>query len=303
LFQIVSQPFSSVKRFFERDGLLQSLLCSNPQTDAKQMKNWKALIKIDRRNKAPLYHKIAENLRQVIKEDLEPGEMLPSEWDLSDLYGVSRLTVRRAIDDLERDGLLIRRHGVGTFVANSTEAQIYPSELSFTKNMKQIGRIPSSQVISIQTLPAAAELAGLLGLKAGASVFELVRLRLADGDPLMLETTYLSQERFPDLAEANLDADSLYSFLGTHHQVDIVALDQVMEPTLLTEREAELLKVEPGSPAILSEMVGFTANGSPIECTWSVTCGGRGRFYFHFREGDIGKRHFTRSLISEIERV
>ena len=267
------------------------------------MKDWKALIKIDRRSKAPLYHQIAENLRQVIKGELEPGDMLPSEWDLSGLYGVNRLTVRRAIDDLERDGLLVRRHGVGTFVANSTEAQIYPSELSFTKNMQQIGRVPSSQVISIQTLPATGEVTRLLGLEVDSSVFKLVRIRLVDGDPLMLETTYLSQERFPDLVEADLNAGSLYNFLSTHYQVDIVALDQVMEPTLLTAREAELLKVEPGSPAILSEMVGFTADGSPIEYTWSVTCGGRGRFYFHFREGDIGKRHFTKSLISEIDRI
>jgi GntR family transcriptional regulator len=266
------------------------------------MKNWKALIKIDRRNKAPLYHQIAENLRKVIKEELEPGDMLPSEWDLSNLYGVNRLTVRRAIDDLERDGLLIRRHGVGTFVANSTEAQIYPSELSFTKNMQQIGRVPSSRVVGLQILPATAEIARLLTLRVETPVFKLVRIRLVDGDPLILETTYLSQERFPALSEADLNMGSLYSFLSAHYQVDIVALDQVMEPTLLTEREAELLEMEPGSPAILSEMVGFTADGSPVEYTWSVTCGGRGRFYFHFRGGDVGKRHFTDTLISEIDR-
>ncbi|MEW5960263.1 MAG: GntR family transcriptional regulator [Chloroflexota bacterium] len=271
--------------------------------DVKQMRNWNTFIKIDKRNKTPLYHQIIENFRTLIKErQLEPGEMTPSEWELSDLYGVSRLTVRRAIDDLERDGLLVRRHGVGTFVANPTEAQIYPSELSFTKNMEQIGRTPGSRVVSLQIIPASAAVAQQLEIETDAPVFELVRVRLVDGAPLMLETTYLSQARFPQLPEANLSEGSLYTFLRMHYQVDIVAMDQVMEPTLLTDREAAWLEVEPGSPAILSEIIGFTANGEAVEYTWSVTCGGRGRFYFYFREGDIGKRHFTERRAAAINR-
>lgn len=267
------------------------------------MLNRETLIKIDRRNKTPLYHQIIENLRTLIQEgQLKPGEMAPSEWELSDLYGVSRLTVRRAIDDLERDGLLVRQHGVGTFVANSSEAQIYPSELSFTKNMEQIGRVPGSRVISLQTLPAPVEAAHHLSLEPDTAVYELVRVRLVDNQPLMLETTYLPQARFPELAQADLSQESLYSFLKTRYHVSIVGLDQTMEPTILTDREAALLEVEAGSPAILSEIVGFTANGEPVEYTWSVTCGGRGRFYFHFREGDVGKRHFSRSLTSQIKR-
>jgi GntR family transcriptional regulator len=265
--------------------------------------NLKPILRINRQSKIPLYHQIVENLRELIQSgQLTAGEMTPSEWDMSEAYGVSRLTVRRAMDDLVRDGLLIRKHGVGTFVGHTSVAQIYPSELSFTRNMAQIGRKPGSRIVGLKILPAAPEIAQRLGVKSGENVFELVRVRLADDQPLILETTYLSAARFPGLGEADPMDGSLYSFLSAHYQVDITALDHVLEPTLLTNREAALLEVNPGEPAILSEMVGLTAEGAPVEYTWSLTCRGRGRFHFHFRDGDIGKRHFGESAISKIER-
>lgn len=267
------------------------------------MHHWQSLIKLDHQSRVPFYHQIVQNFRGLIESNqLGAGELIPPEWDLAQLYGVSRMTVRRALDELVRAGLITRRHGVGTFVARLSEAQILPSELSFTKNMQQIGRKPSSRVVSLKVVPAAKEVAETLYLKADAPVFQVVRVRKADGEPLMLETTYVSQERFPGLASADLSQGSLYNFLAVHYQVNIVALDQAMEPTLLTDREAGLLEVGKGSPAILSEMVSFDANGTPVEYTWSVTCGGRGRFYFHFREGDIGKRRFTQSMLSHISR-
>jgi GntR family transcriptional regulator len=267
------------------------------------MTEWKDLIKIDRQTKVPLYHQITQNCRELIESgQLRPGEGLPSEWELSALYGVSRLTIRRALDELVRGGLLNRRHGVGTFVTNSTEARIFPSELSFTKNMQRIGRRPGSRVVSLQVIAATPGVAQYLDLQAGAPVFELVRVRLVDGEPLMLETSYLSYERFPDLARADLNDGSLYDFLSKHYLVNVVGLDQVFEPTLLTNREADLLNVKRRAPAILSEIVGFTSDGVPVEYTWSVTCAGRGRFYFHFREGAVGTRHFTQRLVSNIDR-
>ena len=129
-----------------------------------------------------------------------------------------------------------------------------------------------------------------------------MRLRLADGEPLMLETTYLSAHRFPDLEEADFASGSLYNYLSTNYHVDITALDHVLEPTLLTDYEASLLEVNPGEPAILSEMIGLTPDGTPVEYTWSLTCRGRVRFHFHFREGDIGKRLFSENMITNIKR-
>ena len=265
--------------------------------------NSKTIFYINRQSKTPLYHQIVENLHALIQSrQLVAGEVIPSEADLGEIYGVSRLTVRKAIDTLVRDGLLIRKQGVGTFVAHTSAAQIYPSELSFTRNMEQIGRTPNSKIISFKTLPASPEIAHHIGIKTNDPVYELVRLRLADGEPLMLETTYLSANQFPGLEKADLQTGSLYNYLSTNYHVDITALDHVLEPTLLTEYEASLLQVKPGEPAILSEMLGLTPDGTPVEYTWSLTCRGRVRFHFHFREGDIGKRLFSENMITKINR-
>ena len=254
------------------------------------MNNWEELIKIDRQTKVPLYHQISQNLRELILGgQLQPDQTVPSEWELSRLYGVSRLTVRRALDELAREGWLIRRHGVGTFVANPTMAQIVPSKLSFSQKMRQIGRTPSSRLVSIQVIPAVDEVATRLGLEVGVAVTELIRVRLADGEPIMLETAYLSQARFPDLTEADLGDGSLYEFLSERYQVTVVAVDQTLEPILLTAREAQFLDAEPGSPVLLSEVVAFTKDSTPIEYSWSVTRGDKCKFYFRFREADAGE--------------
>lgn len=118
---------------------------------------------------------------------------------MSEYYGASRLTVRRALDDLSREGWVRRRHGVGTFVGNPKSAQIAPSKLSFTQQMLAIGRIPSSQLLKVTIVPASAEVAASLNLKAETPVIGITRLRLSDGEPILLETACLQAERFPGL--------------------------------------------------------------------------------------------------------
>lgn len=254
------------------------------------MRDWQDIIKIDKQAKIPLYHQINQNLKDLIEGGhLQPGDGVPSEWELSDLYGVSRLTVRRALEELAREGWLTRRHGVGTFVADSKVAQIVPSKLGFTQKMQEIGRVPSSRLISLKVIPSPAEIAVHLGLEAGAPIIELIRVRLADDEPIMLETSYLSHARFPDLTEAGLGNHSLYEFIRRHYHTTLVAVDQTLEPTLLSVLEAELLEAEPGSPALLSEVLAFTTEDTPIEYSRAVTRGDKCKFLFRFREGDTGK--------------
>ena len=115
----------------------------------------KELFKINRQEKTPLYDLIEQNLREnILRGQLKLGEAVPSEWELADLYGVSRLTVRTALDNLTRQGWLIRRHGVGTFVSHPNVTEISPSKLSFTEQMRAIGRMPSSRLVSLQVVEA-----------------------------------------------------------------------------------------------------------------------------------------------------
>jgi GntR family transcriptional regulator len=248
----------------------------------------KELFKIDRQSKLPLYDQIERNLRGLIADGLlEESAAVPSEWELADLYGVSRLTVRRALDDLVRQNWLARRHGVGTFVSHPRVAAIAPAKLSFTDQMLSIGRQPSSRLIANRLVPATARVAGFLQLQEGDPLIEITRLRYADGIPILLETVYLSHRRFPALeGETRLENESLYACLKTNYAVTITGMDQTLKPVLLSELEARYLQAPPSSPAILSEIVAFSSTGEAVEYSRSVASGEKSEFYFRFRRGE-----------------
>jgi GntR family transcriptional regulator len=249
------------------------------------MENWKTLLKIDSRSKVPLYHQIVQNITDLIEEDkLAQGSMLPSEWELTNLYSVSRLTVRQALKDLEQNGLVTRRHGIGTFVSTPPTTQLTPSKMSFSQKMRQIGKKPSHRILSLERIVASKEVANMLQLPEKAPVIELVRVRFANEEPIMIETAYLPAERFPDLTEENLRDGSLYQFLSEHYSISISAVDQTLQPVLVKPRQATLLDVESGSPAILTKVIAYSRNNVPVEYSWSITGGEKCKFYFHFRE-------------------
>lgn len=243
------------------------------------------LFKIDSGSRLPLYDQIERNLRDlIINGRLQPGQMVPSEWDLSELYGVSRLTVRKALDELVRQNWLERRHGVGTFVRQPAIASIAESKLSFTEQMRAIGRRPGSRLIRHGLVPATPKIARALRLQEGEPLFEITRVRQADDIPILLETSCLSQERFPTLAARQwFENDSLYRILSEEYKVTVTGLDHTLKPVLLTETEASYLRAKAGTPALLSEIVAFTREGTPVEYAWSFSNGDQSEFYFHFQ--------------------
>jgi GntR family transcriptional regulator len=241
--------------------------------------------KIDRNLQIPLYHQIYQNILEMIEDGhLSPGEMLQPESDLTKLYGVSRLTLRQAFDQLERKGYITRRHGVGTFIANPATTQLVQGRISFTQKMQQIGKAPSSKLLSLQTVPAPEDVARNLHLELHTPVIELSRIRYADSEPIMQETAYLPAEQFPDLNQANLSESSLYAFLEMKYRITIKAVEQTLQPILLTQRQASLLDVTPDTPAMLTRLVAYTQNNTPIEYSISITRGDKCHFYFRFRE-------------------
>lgn len=250
-------------------------------------KDTRDLFRIDPKSKLPLYVKIEVNLRDlIIDEQFAVGEVLPSEPELANLYGVSRLTVRHALEELVRQSWLSRRQGVGTFVTHPSIAAIVPAKLSFTEQMLAIGRIPSSQLISNRTVPVNARIATFLQLHEGDPVIEITRLRCADDVPILLETAYLSEARFPELEgeQSHLETGSLYAYLKTRFDVSITGMDQTLKPVALNAEQAFLLEMQPGIPAIASEAVSFSGDGKPVEYSWSVASGEKSEFYFRFRK-------------------
>jgi len=245
----------------------------------------KDIFKVDLNSKLPLYHQIERNLRDlIINGHLKPGQTMPAEWDLVELYGVSRLTIRRALDELVRQNWLERKHGVGTFVRQPTMASIAASKLSFTEQMRAIGRAPSSKPIGQRVIAATAKIARALRILEGDPIIEITRVRLADNVPILLETACLSTTRFPSLADHDWSKNqSLYKILNEEYGINISAMDHIIKPVMLTETEARYLKAKAGIPALLSEIIAYTRDGTPVEYSWSFSNGDKSEFYFHFQ--------------------
>jgi len=243
------------------------------------------LFKIDHKSKLPLYDQIERNLRDLmVNGHLKPGEAMPGEWDLADFYGVSRLTVRRALDELVRQNWLEKKHGVGTFVRQPSMASIAAGKLSFTEQMRSIGREPSSRFISQRVTAATEKIARALHIQEGDPIIEITRVRLADNVPILLETACLSTAQFPSLESHDWSQDeSLYKVLSDEYEINISAMDHTIKPVTLTETEARYLKAQAGAVALLSQIIAYTPGGAPVEYAWSVSNGDKSEFYFHFQ--------------------
>ena len=182
--------------------------------------------------KQPLYDQLVDLLREKIDNELEPGDLLPSERELSERYGLSRTTVRLALKELETMGLITRRHGKGTFVSDSArEATNLMGAYSFTEQMRSLGRVPKTVILDFKVLEATKTVAEHLRLHLGETVFRMRRLRLADEVPMMVEQTYLPASEFAGLTKAIVASKPLYDIMeqaleqarrGRMHIMDII---------------------------------------------------------------------------------
>jgi GntR family transcriptional regulator len=227
----------------------------------------------------PLYHQLKEILReQIANKTFKPHEQIPSEPELQKKYGLSRATIRKAIDGLVREGLVYRRHGKGTFVAEPEGRQTITLD-SFSANMRALGFVPSTQVLEARLLrEEEPELAQKLGLEPGEQLVRLQRLRFLDGEPILLATSYLPASLFPGLDEEDLTG-SLYLVLAEKYGVTPAWGEDFIEPVILSEEEAKLLGANPGSPALLVERHAYTADSDIVEVCFSLIRGDKAKFY------------------------
>jgi GntR family transcriptional regulator len=227
----------------------------------------------------PLYIQIAERLiAQIESGGLSPGEQLPPERDLSEKIGVNRMTLRRALHVLESQGLILRKHGVGTFVAEPKIDRQMEVVFRFSSGMQYRGLTPGAEIISIEQILAESALAKDLSLSVSSPVYSILRLRSINQEPVMLESYKIPVQRFPGLDRYDLEKRSIYEIMEFEYGVPITRARQSFEPIIATEFEANLLKINIGEALMLEKRLSYDDNNLPVEYGKDRYRGDRFRF-------------------------
>jgi GntR family transcriptional regulator len=224
----------------------------------------------------PLYHQLkASIMRDIDAGRWRPGDQLPTEDALMARFRVSKITVRQALRDLAQLGYIRREQGRGTFVQGPFLEE-GPRELkSFTAEMRSHRLRASSRVIEQGLVPAPAEIAGRLGIAAGAPVFRLRRLRLADAEPMGVQTAYVPTALAPGIDDVSFDDASLYEVLATRYALYPASARETHQAVAVPEEIASLLRAPAGSPALMAERLTALGDGRPLEYVHSIMRGDR----------------------------
>lgn len=214
----------------------------------------------------PLYQQLYRLLRhKIITGEWAPQEAIPTEMSLMEKYQVSRATVRQALSELVADGLVVRKRGRGSFVAPPSVEQSLVRILSFTEDMQQRGLQSQTRLISARLMPATERLVEKLKLEPEEKVARLVRLRLADGEPMSVEVSCLVYRFVPGLLEHDYTRNSLRQILQQQYGIRLARAEQTIQAIAADEEMAELLDVEQGAPLLYIERVSYSDYDVPVE--------------------------------------
>lgn len=243
---------------------------------------------LDRDSSLPLFVQLTTELkeqlnREMCRGELKAGDFFTTERFLCRKYGVSTITAKRALDELESEGLVVRHRGRGTFIARSLVIQNLDHFYRFTTAMQAQGFEPTWKNLRIDTAKPDTSVRKLLGLNDGEKVVLIERLRLLNGEPFFLHTSYLPTSLFPDLVHKDHEGVALYDLLAQNYHVAPVRCQDTFEPVLLKKRAANLLQVPPRSAGMLLRRVAFTSEDVPIELSRGVIRGDRCRLTVDLR--------------------
>ncbi len=229
----------------------------------------------------PLYYQLAELLKEQIRSgELKAGAQLPSERALSESFAISRNTARQAIAYLIHEGAVLVRHGLGTFVAEPKLTHDVLRLRGFTEEMSLYGGRVTSRVLEHEAIAPPQPVAAHLHIAPDAAVARLVRLRLLDATPLLLETSYVPLALCPGLEHEDMATQSLYTVLEQRYGLSLKRSRQTLEVMIADEFEADLFGCVLGAPLFLLESVIVDDQGRPVEFAKTVYRGDRFKFAF-----------------------
>ncbi|UUZ84983.1 GntR family transcriptional regulator [Paenibacillus sp. P26] len=198
--------------------------------------------------------------------------------DLAKKYSVARITIRKAINELVQDHLLVRRAGKGTFVSEPKIERELVSVAGFTERLQSRGIKAGAKTIEVNRMKSDAKLAGLLRIPQGAEIVEIARLRLIHEVPVALERSYIPLSLCPDIDKESFDNNSLYLLLENKYSLRPYHSSKTLELTRATNKEAKWLQVSKGSPLFLMMATVFTEDNTVMEYVKTLFIGERFRF-------------------------
>jgi GntR family transcriptional regulator len=228
----------------------------------------------------PIYIQIAESLlAQIETGELTPDERLPSERDLSNRLNVSRMTLRAALRELDSRGLLVRRPGDGTYIAEPKIERHADKLVPFTLSMQKRGYKINSKLIVFEQRLANVSMAERLHVPVSTPVYFCQRVRQINQEPVLLENCTMPVEIFPEFGKYDLEKRSLYEIMETEYGVIAHHSEQSLEAVLAADYEVELLQVSQGAPLMLERRLGYDQNNRPFEHGHDLYRGDRFRFF------------------------
>src|SRR2546426_8416355 len=236
----------------------------SPQAPIRKLRSYpRESVPAKNRNGMPAYQRIQSAIRKRIDSgQLRPGDAVASERDLAKIHQVSLMTARHALASLEREGIVERRRGIGTFVA---APKIHFNKwMSYTEQMSSRSLTAGSRVLFAKVLDNENEAAARLSLPPTTQVIKLERLRHAAGEPFALETCYLNAAEFPGLLDAPIGRESLFGILERNYKIELGYADEEVDATAADPRIAEILAIPRRDPLLRIRQVIYSTKGRAI---------------------------------------
>ncbi|MDW8325283.1 MAG: GntR family transcriptional regulator [Anaerolineales bacterium] len=223
------------------------------------------VLDLDRNSPVPLHYQLRQMLLAKIESgEWKPGDLIPSEPELQELYGLSRTTIRQALSELVFEGRLTRHRGKGTFVAAGKFTHS-PNRLGLTHRLEEQGIRPGWRVLDERQVVAPAAVREALRINGRPLVTRIRRLRLADEEPIGIHTVYLPEAIAAQINRAALQEGESLRYLSHLPQMQGSRAHRTIEAVAATKADAKLLNVKPGSPILQIERVVVAADGTPLE--------------------------------------
>jgi len=242
------------------------------------------MFQLNRKSPIPLYYQIKLKILERIENgEFAVGKLIPTEMELMVKYSVSRATVRRVMQDLEKDGYINRTAGKGTFVIRSKISRELTHLTSFTEDMKHLGKNVCSKIIKFQMISSQESISEKFGLPAGSPLLYISRLRSVENEPVAINISYINLPEGIQISEKEIDdVGSIYTLLE-RKGVPPLESDRTLEAIEANEERAKILNIHAGSPLMMVEGLVYTYNQYPIEFHQVISVGKRYKYSIHLK--------------------